>query len=78
MNDSAPSPPDMHLPARLPDLVVSGRDETWAVSRLAPRLAALAGVAPAAGGGRLLRQLLPQSVPDLNELAREAPRATSR
>ena len=71
MNDPIPSSAT-NLPARLPDLVAAGRGEIWTVSQLSPRFAALAGVTPEAGRGRLLAQLFTDTIPELVELAREA------
>ncbi len=72
MSDTSPGLPVSHLPARIPDLVASGRGEVWTVSRLSPRLAALAGIDPSEARGKLLSHLLRESIPDLVELAREA------
>jgi DNA-binding NtrC family response regulator len=71
MSETSLSPQISHLPARIPDLVASGRGDVWQVSRIAPRLAALVGIAPGEAHGRLLSRLLHASVPDLVDLARE-------
>ncbi len=61
-----------HLPAPVPDLVVSGQGAHWRVERITDHLARLQGTTARQACGRALNAVFRQTIPDLSELARDA------